>query len=91
VELDEMTRALDEQAETEALVEFALKLMRRSGIVRRRKGLWEVRRGEADRLRYYANSLGHRLGRRWDFSPATGGSASAPAAATAAQAAGDDD
>jgi glycerol-3-phosphate O-acyltransferase len=64
-ELEEATDAFTQQEESEEYVRFALRLLRRYTMVRRRSGKWEIRKKREDRLRFYANSLAHHLGRDW--------------------------
>lgn len=64
-ELDDMTRTIHAQEEAEALVRFALDVLRRNRILRRKGRTWRVRKGMEDHVRYYANSLAHHLGREW--------------------------
>lgn len=64
-ELDEVERALVADEEAEALVDFALDVLRRNRILRRRNRGYEVRPERANYLRYYANSLAHHLGRAY--------------------------
>jgi glycerol-3-phosphate O-acyltransferase len=68
-ELDEVTRALVRQEEAEAIVRFATDVLRRNGILVRRGRSWRIRPERENYLRYYANSLAHRLGRDY---PITG-------------------
>lgn len=64
-ELDDVTRDLVEQEETEALVRYGTEILVRNKILRRQGSAYSVRPEAEDRLRYYANSLAHHLGREW--------------------------
>lgn len=64
-ELDAVERALLAEEEAEAIVDFALDLLRRNKILRRRGHAYEIRPERENYLRYYANSLGHHLGRNY--------------------------
>lgn len=69
-ELDEIERALVAEEEAEALVDFAVDVLRRNRILRRRGKTYEVRPERANYLRYYANSLSHHLGRSYPIADA---------------------
>lgn len=62
-DLDEVDAALVKQEETEALVHYAIKLMLRHKLLRKREHRYRIRSGRDDHLRYYANSLAHRTGK----------------------------
>jgi glycerol-3-phosphate O-acyltransferase len=65
-ELDEVERALVASEETETLVKFAVDVLRRNQILRRRgRGEFELIPERTNFLRYYANSLAHHLSRRY--------------------------
>ncbi len=72
VQLQEVDAAFSDQEETEEYVRFALRLLRRYNMVKKKRNRWTVRENREARLRYYANSLAHHLGRSWPITTATG-------------------
>lgn len=69
-ELDDVERALVAAEENETLVAFAVDVLRRNKILRRRDRAFEVRPERRGFLAYYANSLAHHLGRRYSIAGA---------------------
>ncbi len=72
-ELGDVDQAFVREEENEALVGFALDVLVRNDVVARRRGRYSVVPGREDHLRYYANSLSHRLGRAWPIAKAAPG------------------
>lgn len=85
-ELEEVERALLAQEETERLVDFAVDVLRRNKILTRKNRVYRLRPERANFLRYYANSLGHHLGRRYPIPRREGAPARAQPLATPSQA-----
>lgn len=57
------------QEEAEELARFATDVLRRNRILQRRGASYSVRPERANYLRYYANSIAHRLGRSYPIKP----------------------
>lgn len=68
-EVDDVTAAFYEQEETEALVHYAVQLMVRHKLLKKRGARYQVQKGRIDHLRYYANSLAHRTGKAYPIGP----------------------
>lgn len=79
-ELDDIGEAFVQHEETEAMVHFALDVMRRHKLISKRKRRYSVPSNRLDYLRYYANSLSHRLGRSYPIGAAGPEDALAPRA-----------
>ncbi|MBW3582593.1 MAG: 1-acyl-sn-glycerol-3-phosphate acyltransferase [Euryarchaeota archaeon] len=81
-ELDDVTRGLVHQEETEALVRYGTEILVRNKILRRDGTDYIVRPEAEARLRYYANSLGHHLDKAWPIRMGPDGSGMAVGAPT---------
>lgn len=64
-ELGDVERAFVRQEENEELVRFATDVMRRNKILKRKGSTWTIRAERANYVRYYANSIAHRIGRNF--------------------------
>lgn len=70
-ELDDIARALVRQDEAEAIVRFAVDVLRRNKVLRKVGGRFVVRQDRVGFLRYYANSLAHHEGEGFEAAATT--------------------
>jgi glycerol-3-phosphate O-acyltransferase len=77
-ELQGVERGLEQQEEAEQVVRYALDVLRRNKILRTRADAYELVPGAENRLRYYANSIAHHVGRVYPFTPEEPGEAPRP-------------
>ncbi len=78
-ELQEVEIGLVASEEAEQTVDLALDVMRRNDILEKAGDRYRIRQGKRNFVVYYANSIAHHLGRRYDVTPAAGRTADGPA------------
>lgn len=77
-ELQEVEIGLVASEEAEQTVDLAIDVMRRNDILVKHGDRYRVKEGKRNFVVYYANSIAHHVGRRYDVTPAEAATADAP-------------